>query len=70
MARRGEVSPRLQDLARCRHRLCLELLGEQGHQALQGALLGRGEAQGLVLLIPEKLQRQREPGGDPGRSCR
>lgn len=63
MVRRGEASRHLRDSARCRHRRCLGLLGEQGHQALQGALLGRGEAQGLVLLVPEKLQRQRARRG-------
>lgn len=55
-----EVSQLLWDSGPVRHRQCLELRGEQGHQALQGALLGTG-AQGLVLSVPEELQRQRQP---------
>lgn len=57
---REEVSKLLWDLGQVRHRQCLELQGEQGHQAPQRALLGMG-AQGLVLPVPEELQRQRRP---------
>lgn len=43
---RGWFQNSFRTLARCRHRQCLELLGEEGHRPSGGALLGMGRSTG------------------------
>lgn len=64
-----ELSELLWDSASCRHRWCLEPSVSRDSGPSRELCWGWAEAQGLVLSILEKLQRQRGPGGDPG-SCR
>lgn len=63
------LSELLWDSAGCRHRQCREPPVSRDSGPSGELCWAWAEAQGLVFSILEKLQRQKEPGGDPG-SCR